>query len=533
MCRLCKAKPDDFSMFENEIEIAKENKEEDITNRRIFQETRHLYIIKEEETWKIPWKRKKWRNLVSLIKKRKINALLSYSPDRQSRNMLEWGELIDLVDQNKTKENKLAWITILDLKYTNFHFQDNAAWKMMLGIWFVFSKQYSDKLWEDITRGNDSKVTSWKSIGRYKPWYFVNEQGYHEPDKKNFPLIQEAFKMKLDGEKEALIQEWLNSNWYKRVYKKNRSDSDIGKNTLNKMFRDEFYYGMFINGESMSDLRETNPYYAPTITEEEFQVLQDRYYANPTVIAKSRTGDIYEELKAFDNSFILTEDNYHFTFSLPNKKRFDNKIKEALKNWKKLSLQGVVKPHQIIYESKNKASKYLNYSIKLSDINEEIIDKLGRFKVGKKEFQEYIKFTNEQLDKIQLSTQEKISKKNAEIGRLKSQRKQYIKNNMGIKKDKEEEEIYQDTKNGYSEKVKFLRKEIGNIDDNERNEIFELEVFVDILNQAQEYYKKANYVQKGKIAKILFSNIVVTHEKRLEIQVKPVFQTLFSPSWWS
>ena len=74
--------------------------------------------------------------------------------------MLEGGELIDLVDQNKTKENRANDITILDLKYTNFHFQDNAAGKMMLGIWFVFSKQYSDKLGEDITRGNESKVTS-------------------------------------------------------------------------------------------------------------------------------------------------------------------------------------------------------------------------------------------------------------------------------------------------------------------------------------------------------------------------------------
>jgi sulfur transfer protein SufE len=44
------------------------------------------------------------------------------------------------------------------LKYTNFHFENNASGKMMLGIWFVFSKQYSDKLSEDITRGSKNKV---------------------------------------------------------------------------------------------------------------------------------------------------------------------------------------------------------------------------------------------------------------------------------------------------------------------------------------------------------------------------------------
>ena len=528
-----KEKPSDFSMFENELDLEKEDKEEDIENRRIFQNTRNLFIIKEEETGKIPSKRKKWRKLISLIKKKKINALLSYSPDRQARNMLEWGELIDLVDQNKSKENKLAWITILDLKYTNFHFQDNAAGKMMLWIWFVFSKQYSDKLWEDITRWNESKVTSWKWIGRYKPWYFVNEQGYHQPDEKNFPLIQEAFKMKIDGEKEPYILDWLHSNGYKRVYKKNKRESNISSTSLNNMFYDEFYYGMFINGESMSDLRESNPYYVPIITEEQFQILKDRHNLHPKVIAKSRTYDIYEEIKTFDNSFIITEDDYHFTFSLPNKKRFDNKIKEGWRKWKKLSLKDVVEPHQVIYESKNKASKYRNYSVRLSDIDEEIIEKLGRFKIWEREFEEYMKFTNTQLDKIQCTNQEKISKKNAEIGRLKGQKKQYIKDNMSIKKDTEESLIYEETKIGFDKKIKFLRKEVENIDDGERNEIFELEVFIDTLNQAQEYYKKADYVRKGKIAKVFFSNILITHEKRLEIQVKPVFKPLFNPIWWS
>lgn len=57
--------------------------------------------------------------------------------------MLEGGELIDCVDNDQ-----------VTLKYPNFHFESNASGKMMLGIWFVFSKQYSDKLSEDVTRGS-------------------------------------------------------------------------------------------------------------------------------------------------------------------------------------------------------------------------------------------------------------------------------------------------------------------------------------------------------------------------------------------
>jgi hypothetical protein len=76
------------------------------------------------------------------------------------------------------------------------------------------------------------------------------------------------------------------------------------------MFRDEFYYGMFINGDTITDLRETNRFYKPTITEEQFQILQDRYYKNPIVISKSKTKDIYDDIKVFDIDFILTDDNF-------------------------------------------------------------------------------------------------------------------------------------------------------------------------------------------------------------------------------
>jgi len=340
-----KEKPKDFSLFESESEINKEKNEPNISNRRIYSDTNKYFIIKEQETWKIPWKRKKWRTLIKMIKQWKIEWLLSYSPDRQARNMLEWGELIDYVDNH-----------LVTLKYTNFHFENNASWKMMLGIWFVFSKQYSDKLSEDITRGNDSKVSSGRSVWRYKPWYQTNDDGYHEPHPKNFELIKEAFEMKLNWVIESKIRDFLNANGYVRKMKKSGKESNISKNSLNKIFRDEFYYGIFINWKSIVDLRETNKYYKPLITEEQFQILQDRYNKNPTVIARHRTKDIYEDLKAFHNSFIISKDNFHFTFSLPNKKRFEGKIEKQNKLGKKIWLSDVVASHQIFYECKNKAS---------------------------------------------------------------------------------------------------------------------------------------------------------------------------------
>ena len=135
------SKPNDFSGFETEKDIKLEHNEKDEINREIYKKYSNFFIVRERESAKEPYKRPKWRKIIEWIKQWKIKWILSYSPDRQARNLLEAGELIDLVDK---------WL--IDLKYTTFHFEPNASWKMMLWIWFVFSKQYSDKLSEDITR---------------------------------------------------------------------------------------------------------------------------------------------------------------------------------------------------------------------------------------------------------------------------------------------------------------------------------------------------------------------------------------------
>jgi len=527
------SKPKDFSLFESESEVYKEDNEADLVNRKTFQDTRHLFIIKEQETAKVPWKRTKWKNLIKKVKSWEINGIISYSPDRQARNMLEAWDIIDLLDQNKLKINREQSKTVLSVKYPNFHYEDTASGKMMLWIWFVFSKQYSDKLSDDITRWNDSKVASWKAIGRHKPWYFQNEDGFHEPHAEYFPLIKEAFDMKLNWEVESKIKDFLDANWYTRYYIKAWEERPISKTMLNKMFQDEFYYGMFINWDTVTDLRETNKYYSPVITEEQFQVLQERYYKNPTVIKKSRTKDIYEDIKVFDIDFIKTEDNYGFTFSLPNKKRYFDKIDEANKKWKLLKLQDVVSPSQINYRCANTASKSHKLSVSLEDIDNKIIDVLWGFKVSKKQFDEYVVTINTKLEDITLTTKDKIQKKQVEIGRIKTRKEKYIQANMSKITDNEERSIYEATRNDYDSKIKFLRKEIEALDEWERNEIVELEVFIDILNNAQSYYKKASYVQKRKIAKLLFLNIQINSKKELQIQVKPEVETLFNPIWWS
>jgi hypothetical protein len=99
--------------------------------------------------------------------------------------------------------------------------------------------------------------------------------------------------------------------------------------------------------------------------------------------------------------------------------------------------------------------------------------------------------------------------------------------------DDEEKRIYNETRDEYDRKIKVLNNELQDIDISERNEILELEAFKYVINNSKSYYKRANYVQKRKISKLLFSNIKIDHEKRLQIQVKPELKALFNVVWYS
>lgn len=203
-----------------------------------------------------------------------------------------------------------------------------------------------------------------------------------------------------------------------------------------------------------------------------------------------------------------------------------------MKKWIKLTLENVIKFHQINYRCANKDSKYYGISINQEEIDKEILKVLWDFKISKKEYQKYIDFTNKNLENIIKSIKEKQTSLNLQIWRLQSKKENYIKNNMFLARDEEEKRIYDKEKENFDKQIKFLRKELENLDDIERDWIFELEIFVDMLNNAKKYYEKASYVQKGKIAKILFLNIKINNKKELTVQIKPELQTLFNPVWW-
>lgn len=130
-----------------------------------------------------------------------------------------------------------------------------------------------------------------------------------------------------------------------------------------------------------------------------------------------------------------------------------------------MSLKDVVKPNQIVYRCAAKESANYNLSIRFDELDAIVAEKMKTFKAGEKEFEKYKQFIVHELDKIKISTQEKINKTSVALGRLKSEKTEYIKANMSLKKDEDEQRIYETQKAEYDKNIATLTKQIENFNE--------------------------------------------------------------------
>src|SRR5579884_3714183 len=111
-------------------------------------------IIEENGSAKEPDIRPEFRKMINAVIAGKYDGIISYHPDRLARNMKEAGEIIDLLDKGIIK----------DLRFATSVFDNTPTGKMLLGISFVLSKQFSEHLSEMVIRGNKRKTIGGKFL---------------------------------------------------------------------------------------------------------------------------------------------------------------------------------------------------------------------------------------------------------------------------------------------------------------------------------------------------------------------------------
>lgn len=233
---------------------------------RLGLEERQLTIFEESASAKMSGNRPIFDAIMEGFETGKYHGLIAWSPDRLSRNMKEAGAIIELIDHEY----------IQDLQFKTYQFENNPNGKMLLGILFATSKQYSDKLSVDVKRGTDGNIKEGRYNGVVKKGYFVDAStGYFIPDGYNWDLLREAVNMRLyQGKANPEIATFLNDA---KLSQRKDQDEDyklvkVDKQMVGDIFADSFYFGLYSYGENLANLTELYDF-LPLITPDEYIAL--------------------------------------------------------------------------------------------------------------------------------------------------------------------------------------------------------------------------------------------------------------------
>ena len=252
---------------------------------------RIVQVYEESYSAKIADTRPRFNAMINEIENGRIDGVISWHPDRLSRNMKEAGSIIDLVDRGLIKH----------LLFPTFTFENTPAGKMLLGITFVMAKQYSEHLSESVDRGNKRAIEDRTLfIGKFKHGYVVDVDRYFQPDPHNFTKVKEMFTMALSGKSQKDLRLWINKQNYTvqklpgGEYKSHVWDKD----DVSKLLKDPHYAGVHKWGKSLTNLVEAYDF-EPMITVDEYLKINRIVSLNSSkvyAISSPKSGDIAADL---------------------------------------------------------------------------------------------------------------------------------------------------------------------------------------------------------------------------------------------
>ena len=216
-----------------------------ITELKEFAARMGIYIIEvviEKQTAKKPG-RPKFNKMLERIEAGEANGILAWMPDRLSRNSIDSGKIIYMLDEH----------VLLDLKFPHFWFENTPQGKYMLANEFNASKQYVDNLSLNTKRGLRQMVRD----GRYPrgaPLGYYNDLRTKtiKIDRKTASIVQGAFELYARGDKRLdEIADFLYANGIQTKQgmirgKKTTGNKPHSRTRVTRMLSNPFYYGHFL-----------------------------------------------------------------------------------------------------------------------------------------------------------------------------------------------------------------------------------------------------------------------------------------------
>ncbi len=469
--------------------------------------------IQESKSAKKSGNRPLFSQMLKDIEKGKYDAILAWHPDRLSRNSLEAGMVVDMVDNGVIK----------DLRFPTFEFHNDSSGKLTLNMLFALSKQYSEHLSESVQRGVDSNLEQGKSGGMPK-WGYIRDDvsGYYKPD-KNFKMIQKGWQMILNGASQMEVYRYWKMNNVERSTKLSRRNKHVRsygvcESTANRIFHDPFYYGILEQGRNYVDLRVVTPNFKPMVTEEEFDQVQKMFRKDRGSIQSS----CYENQKATHGKYFLP---------------FRHLIKCSVCGHYMIPARnrGHSGTYYLNYRCHNKACTRPKNNIRMHVIMNQLYEEFGRIS-QKYDFTEYVNAMSEYADKkMQEFTVEKHellgqkTQKQRKIDDLAEKYAELDKESPKAVKDKLKKDMadLQKTKVNIDERIKQIEAKIKNPEKLRMT----IEKFSNSLNSLINRLEKGDLVEKDILVRNMVSNLEIDAQKRVIYRYKSPFNFIFEPEF--
>lgn len=219
--------------------------------------------IQESKSAKDSGQRAGFTQLLAGLEEERFNAILTWAPDRLSRNAGDLGKLVDLMDQK----------VLVKIQTSGQTFTNTPDEKFLLMILCSQAKLENDNRSKNVKRGQRTRCEMGTRPGPVPLGYkLIRGQKYGEPSKilidtEQAPFVKKAFEYiayeNLSGRQ---VKEYLEDEGFR-----NKQGKVIGYSRIFKIIKEPFYYGEFDYG----GIRYKGTH-KPIITQELFDVVQDK-----------------------------------------------------------------------------------------------------------------------------------------------------------------------------------------------------------------------------------------------------------------
>lgn len=235
-------------------------------------------IRRESHSAKESGQRPVFRELLEDIRRDRFNGILTWAPDRLSRNAGDLGSVVDLMDEKK----------LVEIRTYGQQFKNSPNEKFLLMILCSQAKLENDNKSINVKRGLRAKVEMglWPSVAPtgYLNLKQMDKKGHIKTDPDRGHIIKKMFEKvayeKWSGRK---VYNWLK---FELNYKSATSNKNLSLSNVYTILQNTFYYGVF------EYPRKSGNWYTgkhePLITKELFDQVQEQVKGQVLVTRKSK-----------------------------------------------------------------------------------------------------------------------------------------------------------------------------------------------------------------------------------------------------